>query len=183
MSRAVDLIVIHCSGTPDGKPLFRGTIGAPDFRAPVELIDEWHAARGWRRALEWRERMNPRLAAIGYHFVLYLNGATVTGRHMDEIGAHAYGHNRTSLGICMIGSERYTPAQWASLARLVELLRLKYPAARVCGHRDLSPDANGDGIIERWEWIKTCPGFDVAEWLSRGMQPDPAHVLAQEISP
>jgi hypothetical protein len=30
----------------------------------------------------------------------------------------------------------------------------------VCGHRDLSPDLNGNGEIEPEEWIKQCPCFD-----------------------
>lgn len=30
----------------------------------------------------------------------------------------------------------------------------------ILGHRDLSPDKNGDGIIQENEWIKVCPTFD-----------------------
>jgi hypothetical protein len=177
MPREITLIVIHCSASPDGVSLFEGEPGAPGFTTPVEVIDRWHAKRGFRRALQWRERMNPDLASIGYHFVLYTNGATVTGRHMDEVGAHVVGNNLTSLGICMIGTERFTRDQWRSLKQLVELLQLKYPSARVCGHRDLSPDQNNDGLVEPWEWLKTCPGFDVAAWLEREMEPDPRHVI------
>jgi hypothetical protein len=39
------------------------------------------------------------------------------------------------------------------------------------GHRDYSPDMNGNGIIERNEWIKTCPGFDVSIWIRGGLMP------------
>lgn len=28
------------------------------------------------------------------------------------------------------------------------------------GHRDFSPDKNGDGVISSWERIKECPSFD-----------------------
>ncbi len=36
---------------------------------------------------------------------------------------------------------------------------------RVCGHRDLSPDLDGDGEIEPEEWIKACPCFEASkEW-------------------
>jgi N-acetylmuramoyl-L-alanine amidase len=49
-------------------------------------------------------------------------------------------------------------------SKLVELSE-KYPAATILGHRDFSPDKDGDGIIEFFEWIKYCPGFDVKEWL------------------
>lgn len=176
MSRTVDLIVIHCSASPDGVSLFEGRAGEPGFTAPIEVIDRWHAKRGFRRALGWRKSLNERLAAIGYHFAIYTNGAIATGRHMDEIGAHVYGFNRNSIGVCMIGTERFTMEAWDSLKQLVELLKLKYPAARVVGHRDLSPDVDGDGIVERWEWLKTCPGFDVAAWIARGMVPAPENV-------
>lgn len=37
--------------------------------------------------------------------------------------------------------------------------------AVVLGHRDFSRDQNGNGIIDRWEWIKSCPSFDVRDWL------------------
>ena len=41
----------------------------------------------------------------------------------------------------------------------------KYPDATILGHRDLSPDKDGDGVIETSEWVKHCPSFDVKEWL------------------
>lgn len=36
----------------------------------------------------------------------------------------------------------------------------------IVGHRDLSPDKNGDGIITSNEWVKLCPSFDVTKWLN-----------------
>ena len=172
--RAMNLIVIHCSASPNADPLFRGRHGAPGFRTPVGIIDEWHRARGFRRDPEAAKRFNPHLAAIGYHFVIYRNGAVAAGRHEDEIGAHVAGHNRKSLGVCLIGTDEYTPDQWDALAGLVGALRKKYPLARVVGHRDLSPDRNGDGVVTPVEWTKTCPGFDVAAWIARGMTPPEA---------
>lgn len=71
---------------------------------------------------------------------------------------------------------QYTRAQWASLKQLVVELLDKYPDARVCGHRDLSPDLNGDGVVTPAEWIKLCPSFDVAHWLESGA-PLPYNVL------
>lgn len=153
-SRRIDAIVIHCSATPDGR-----WTTAPD-------IDRWHDERGFERGAAWRARQNPDLKAIGYHYVIYTNGAIATGRHLDEIGAHAGGHNARTIGICMIGTGAYTALQWRALASLVEKLQTRYPAAKVIGHRDLSPDIDGDGIVEPQEWLKTCPGFDVATWLA-----------------
>jgi hypothetical protein len=39
-------------------------------------------------------------------------------------------------------------------------LRKLYPYAKIQGHRDFSPDRNGNGTIEPEEWIKACPSFD-----------------------
>ena len=48
--------------------------------------------------------------------------------------------------------------------RVLILTLLKdYPGCRICGHRDLSPDLNGNGEIEPEEWIKSCPCFEVAK--------------------
>ncbi len=177
--RFVNELVIHCSASKNGDSLFTGLIGQSIFRTPVEIIDAWHAKRGFHRSSEWRERFNPRLAAIGYHLVIYTSGCIETGRHMDEIGAHVAGSNAHSIGICMIGTDQFKRAQWESLASVVFELEQRYKAVknlRVLGHRDLSPDANGDGTIEPREWLKTCPGFDVASWLKAGRKPDPKHV-------
>jgi N-acetylmuramoyl-L-alanine amidase len=35
----------------------------------------------------------------------------------------------------------------------------------VCGHRDLSPDLNGNGRIEPHEWMKECPCYSVNDEL------------------
>lgn len=35
----------------------------------------------------------------------------------------------------------------------------------IVGHRDLSPDKDGDGVVERHEWLKRCPNFDVSSWV------------------
>ena len=168
MPRMIDAIVIHCSASKNGQ------------RVTAAEIDIWHAARGFRRAQEWRDRMNPELGSIGYHFVIHLNGAIATGRHLDEIGAHVQGSNARSIGVCIVGTDKFTPEQWASLAANVRALQRHRPHARVLGHRDYSPDRDGDGVVEEWEWLKKCPGFDVAAWLGNGMKPAVAHLLVPE---
>lgn len=178
--RPIDLIIIHCSATPNERTLFEGTPGKPGFRDPSQVIDAWHADRGFKRDAGWRQRQNPGLKAIGYHYVIARNGAVFSGRHVDEIGAHAVGYNKKSLGICLVGLDAYTPAQWDALGHLVtcEVARLtgrngpgdrNNPLSRkacaawarergilICGHRDL-PNVH-----------KTCPGFDVEQWIAVG---------------
>lgn len=154
MTRSINGIIIHCAATPNGKAF------------AVEDIDRWHDERGFARRGYWRMKFNQNLRAVGYHYVILTDGSIATGRHEDEVGAHAGGFNSKTIGICMIGTDKFSDAQWASLAALVADLRERYPAAKVLGHRDLSPDLNGNGAIEPDEWTKTCPGFDVKTWLS-----------------
>lgn len=152
----IKAIVIHCSAT------------RPDQKCNAKVIDEWHRKRGWRK--------------IGYHYVINRNGVVEKGREENEVGAHTLGHNRVSLGICLVGGldydgnpsmEYYTAKQFDELAYLLwnerDGLMLRYPEAEILGHRDLSPDKNGDGVIEPWEWVKDCPCFDVREWVAEQM--------------
>ena len=64
-----------------------------------------------------------------------------------------------------------TDAQKAAMAKLVKDIatRHKLTAKQIMGHRDLSPDKDGDGVVEPHEWLKACPSFDVSKerdgWL------------------
>lgn len=147
MPRKIDLIVIHCTASPNGRPV------------TVEDIDAWHRERGFMRLSRYLMDFNPHLSSIGYHYVIGVDGAVHTGRHTDEIGAHAQGHNGNSIGVCMVGTDKFTLAQWKSLAELVLKLldivdiRIGDETPIVVGHRDL-PGVHKD-----------CPGFDVQAWL------------------
>lgn len=158
MPRKIDLIVIHCSDSPNGRSLFTGKPGDKNFTTPVQEIDRWHRERGFKRQTQWRELQNPELLSIGYHFVIYKKGAVATGRHLYEIGAHAQGYNSASIGICLVGKDAFSSEQWLALAKLVESLKKSNPSARVVAHHDLNP-------------AKTCPNFNVAAWLEAGMKP------------
>lgn len=154
MTRNINGIIIHCAATPNGKQF------------TVYDIDRWHDERGFARRGYWRMKFNQNLRAIGYHYVILVDGIVATGRHEDEVGAHAGGFNTRTIGVCLVGTDEFSDAQWASLAALVADLRKRYPDAKVLGHRDLSPDLNGNGVIEPDEWVKVCPGFDVSAWLA-----------------
>jgi N-acetylmuramoyl-L-alanine amidase len=136
--RLIDTIIVHCAATPNGK----------EFHAAD--IDRWHKERGFRK--------------IGYHWVIDLDGTVHAGRQESEIGAHAEGHNADSIGICLIGTDKFTPAQWGALKSLVDEIKGCYPTAKsVIGHRDIP------GVH------KECPGFSVAFWLIKG--PEREHIL------
>ena len=151
--KVTDTIVIHCSASAFGVDM------------SAAEIDEIHRAppRKWRK--------------IGYAQVIRRDGLIEFGRHFDNQGAHVAGHNRHTVGVCLIGGlmpdgepgreffDTFTREQEHSLLRTISFLKLAYPDAAVVGHRDLSPDIDGDGIVEEHEWLKACPTFDVAEWM------------------
>ena len=137
-------LIIHCSASSWGS---------------VSVIRDWHLQKGWRDC--------------GYHFVicngqihnnLYLpslDGSIETGRDIDgdliaeskEVGAHAYGFNTDSIGICLIGKDKFTFKQIHSLESLTLELCNHYniKGENILGHRDVS--------------AKTCPNMDI-KWLT-----------------
>lgn len=126
----VRYIVVHYTAT------------VPDQQVTVEDITGWHKAKGWKD--------------IGYHYVIYRNGATHLGRRFWEVGAHCRGYNKVSIGVCYVGgidpktgcsADTRTYEQKRALRSLLSNLRAAFPTARIVGHRDLRPTG--------------CPGFDV----------------------
>lgn len=163
-TRAIRVAVIHCSASANGKPL------------TVQELDRWHKLRGFRRDPKLIGFNAPELKHIGYHFVIDVDGNVTSCRGEREMGAHVQGYNQDSLGICLVGTDAFTAAQWRALRNLVTGLQVRHRGIKVKGHRDFSPDQNANGIIEPFEWLKTCPGFDVAGWLADKMQPPAGHV-------
>lgn len=157
--RPITHIVIHCAASQNG-----------DGRTTIETIDAAHRAKGWRK--------------VGYHYVIHVDGLLYAGRELAEIGAHVAGSNARSIGICMVGTDRFSVEQWTTLRDLVRNLQAQFQAARVVGHRDFSPDLDGDGLIEPWEHFKLCPGFEVSEWRLAGMDPmwNPNHLTAGAVA-
>ncbi|WP_394371558.1 N-acetylmuramoyl-L-alanine amidase [Parabacteroides johnsonii] len=80
------------------------------------------------------------------------------GRPLSLEGAHCFGHNRHSIGICYEGGldgeglpqDTRTPAQKAALTQLLQELGRQFPASLTVGHCDLNPQ-------------KTCPSFDAVK--------------------
>lgn len=184
MKRLLTDIIIHCSATPNGK----------DFDASD--IDAMHKIMGFKRARQAVRNFNPLLGHIGYHFVITVDGVLETGRGIEEVGAHVKQNNGNakSIGICIIGMDKFNLAQWECLTNCIIGLvtrisgqRITTPAhcmsvlkdlgIKLSGHRDFSPDLNGDGVITRNEWLKTCPSFDVRLWTKNNMTPLKENIL------
>ena len=132
MLQASDIryLVVHCSDTDDD-------LTASDIHA-------MHLGFGWD--------------GIGYHAVIIKDGTIEQGRPHFWSGAHVYGHNEKSLGVCLIGRNDFTSEQMTALDGLLRDWIARYPQARICGHCDF-PNTQ-----------KTCPNFDVATWVKdRGL--------------
>ena len=144
--KLTDYLVVHAAAT------------RPEMDIGVKDIRKWHMAKGW--------------SDIGYHRVIRRDGTVENGRDINLVGAHVQGHNSRSIGICLAGGldsnaqpvDNFTDKQKASLFYLLTELKSQHPSAKIVGHRDLSPDLDGDGVIEKHEWLKSCPCFNVPKW-------------------
>ena len=137
MREETKYIVIHCSQTrPSQKDV------------DAKWIDRIHRSNGWLK--------------IGYARVLKRDGTWEQGREDDEVQAHVKGYNHCSIGICLVGGakeenwkledDNFTGEQFESLKKELTRLVLKYPDARIVGHRDLDNK-------------KFCPSFDIRQYL------------------
>ena len=105
-----------------------------------------------------------RWKAPGYHYVITADGRIHQLLDTENVSNGVKGYNSVTVNIAytggMDGVDNRTDEQKKSLVVLLKLLRKRYPDAVIQGHRDFSPDRNGNGKIEKNEWIKKCPGFD-----------------------
>lgn len=143
--RKLTMIVVHCTASRCTSTL-----------TPAALESE-HKKRFFR--------------GCGYHYYITRDGKIHDMRDITIPGAHAKGFNAYSVGIAYEGgldeqgipADTRTLSQKESLLVLIRRLMAEYPdICVVVGHRDLSPDLNGNGVIEPFEWIKICPCFDAS---------------------
>lgn len=140
MSRQITHIFVHCTAGSQ-----RQTVA--DLQAEFRRI-------GWK---------NP-----GYHYVIFPEGRIV--QLLDESGVAngVKGYNQTAIHVAYVGGidtqgravDNRTNMQQAQLRLLLRQIHRRYPTARILGHRDISPDKNRNGKVDRWERIKECPCFD-----------------------
>lgn len=94
--------------------------------ASAEDIQRWHLNNGWSGA--------------GYHFLVRKDGSIYRLRPEDTVGAHAYGSNYNSIGICFEGNfdnEKMSEAQKQAGKELVSYLKNKYGISTVQRHKDV----------------------------------------------
>jgi len=133
--RNIDKIIVHCAATK------------PSMDIGVKEIRNWHLDRGW--------------SDVGYHYIIRRNGKIEKGRSIDVVGAHARGHNKNSIGICLVGGvnengkadDNFAIIQYQKLIMLIDFLAITFPGSEILGHRDLP------GVT------KECPCFDIKAWF------------------
>ena len=140
--RQIQYIVVHC------------TAGSQRATTVESLKNHW-------KRLGWQ--------APGYHYVVFPSGHTERMADDAKICNGVKGYNTVSVHIAYVGGidscgrpiDNRTEAQKAALYFLLEQLKARYPQAVIRGHRDFSPDLDGNGEISEDEFIKHCPCFDV----------------------
>lgn len=138
--RTIERIFVHCT--------------AGIQKQTIEDLKAEFKAKGWKHS--------------GYHYAVMPSGRIEQMLPEEEISNGVQGYNSTSINVAYIGGidrngkavDNRTSEQKKSLVELLKQLRERYPKARIMGHRDISPDKNGNGIIDPWERIKECPCFD-----------------------
>ena len=141
--RRLTEIIVHCTAT---RPAWMPS-ATPAQRAAE--VRRWHMQdRGWRD--------------IGYHFLIDRDGTFVTGRPIEQTGAHTQGRNTGTIGVALFGghgssaddkfADNFTPAQDRALRGLIDRLRAQHGFLALSGHN---------------QWAaKACPGFNVPAWHS-----------------
>jgi N-acetylmuramoyl-L-alanine amidase len=124
-------VTIHCTATPEGR-----------HHSAAE-ISKWDIDK-------FRQE--------SYHWVVELDGTAVQTLKDNQVGAHVGGHNTGNIGIAYVGGmdkemknpkDTRTPAQKATIIRLVDSYKKKYPGVKARGHNEW-PGVN-----------KACPSFSV----------------------
>lgn len=110
---SIKRIILHHSGT--------------SVLQSIELIHNYHKnTRGY--------------AGIGYHFYVRKDGLIYKGRPIEWVGAHAYGSNSNSIGICAEGdfnNEVMNDVQKNAIKELVAYLKEEYKTiAKVQKHSE-----------------------------------------------
>lgn len=127
----INYLIIHCSDTGNNNNI------------DASIIHKMHINFGWE--------------GIGYHKVILRSGKIENGRPEFWIGAHVKGKNKNSLGVCLIGTNKFTSEQFLSLKKVLLKWKKKYPNAQIIGHRDAVKTS------------KTCPNFNVRQWCNENL--------------
>lgn len=145
--RQIKRIFVHCTAGSQKQTL-------------TDLEREFYVQKGWN--------------APGYHYVVFPDGKIVQMYPEEKVSNGVQGYNSTAINVAYVGGidasgkaiDNRTDAQRASLRNLLKKLKAKYKNAIIMGHRDISPDRNGNGKVDPCERIKACPCFNAIDEYS-----------------
>jgi N-acetylmuramoyl-L-alanine amidase len=103
----------------------------------------------WKERLGWK---NP-----GYHFIIDVYGNVTQLQPISKPSNGVKGYNSNSINISYIGGKDIDDRslmQVIAQESIVKTLHAIYPDAKILGHRDFPNVA------------KSCPRFDVKEWVN-----------------
>lgn len=133
--RNINYIAIHCTATQP--------------EASIASIQNY-----WKNNLGWK---NP-----GYHYIIDRFGNVVNLLPIELVSNGVQGYNSQTINISYVGGidkngkpkDTRTEAQKQSILKLLKELRIKFPKAKIQGHRDF-PNVK-----------KACPSFDAKKEYS-----------------
>ena len=90
-----------------------------------------------------------------HHYIITRDGFEHKARNITTpgIGSETPEINKSSISICLVGTDEYTPEQLKQLRETLVSFRSLFNKAIVIGHDQIEPE-HGKG----------CPGFDVQKW-------------------
>ena len=133
--RNINYIAIHCTATQP--------------EASIASIQNY-----WKNNLGWK---NP-----GYHYIIDHFGNVVNLLPIELVSNGVQGYNSQTINISYVGGidksgkpkDTRTEAQKQSILKILKELRVKFPKAKIQGHRDF-PNVK-----------KACPSFDAKKEYS-----------------
>lgn len=146
MNRKILYLVLHCTASPQTQKV-------------KDILAYWKNALGWK--------------SPGYHVIVQPDGVAVELQPIELPTNGVKGFNSNSIHISYIGGvdsngkalDNRTPQQKETITRYLKKWHAMFPSAKILGHRDFSPDKNGNGRVDPWERIKECPSHEVSDWL------------------
>jgi len=135
-------IIFHCSDSSFGN---------------AALISKWHTLPSQKVIQNGKTFFGRGWNYIGYHYVIlngwlskdirhtFFDGHIETGRPLnedpfiekDEKGAHVFGHNDNSVGVCLIGkSGKFTDKQLFSCLKVICLFEKQFEDIKIWQHSD-----------------------------------------------
>ena len=133
--RNINYIAIHCTATQP--------------ESSIASIQNY-----WKNNLGWK---NP-----GYHYIIDRFGNVVNLLPIELVSNGVQGYNSQTINISYVGGidksgkpkDTRTEAQKQSILKILKELRVKFPKAKIQGHRDF-PNVK-----------KACPSFDAKKEYS-----------------